>query len=130
MPFLFEVQLISFLGQRDRFPVPGIWRSRHARPCGVGPTIAAAALTAAGCVTTSTPEPRTLAGAEAAAKKYFTFYAALRFAATYPMLSPADRLRIRELVWAEVNQTCDTNGRVSYNVHKVVKRSSPGGIGG
>jgi hypothetical protein len=88
-------------------------------------TIAAAAFTLAACASTSTPaatstpEPRTAAGARAAARKYFTLYATRQFAAEYPMLSPADRVKITEPVWVQVNQTCDTNRHVSYQVNKV-----------
>jgi len=102
----------------------------------------AAAIAAAGCSTTpssgsglavtspgasttplpaaaSTAEPLTTAGAKAAADKYFELYSARRFAAVYPMLSPADRAKISEAVWVGVHQVCTANGDISSKVTKV-----------
>jgi hypothetical protein len=68
-----------------------------------------AGLTLAAC-SLGIHQPKTAAGARAAARSFFSLYATSQWAATYQLLSPAAQHAISEATWAKAQQGCPNQG--------------------
>ena len=55
-------------------------------------------------------QPKTAAGARAAARTFFNLYATSQWAATYQLLSPAAQHAVSEGTWAKAQQGCPNQG--------------------
>lgn len=61
-------------------------------------------------------EPVTASAADSAARAYFALYGAGEYAAVYPMIAPADRIKIRESVWIGLHNACKKTTGLTYAV--------------
>jgi hypothetical protein len=68
-----------------------------------GAVAATAGLALAACPV-GTHQPKTAAGARAAARSFFNLYATSRWAASYQLLSPAAQHAVSEATWAKGNR--------------------------
>jgi hypothetical protein len=68
-----------------------------------------AGLTLAAC-SLGAQQPRTAAGARAAARTFFNVYATSQWAAAYQLLSPAAQHAVSEATWAKAQQGCPNQG--------------------
>ena len=85
-----------------------------------GPAGSAPASSAATAPTPSPAQPRTAAGARAAARSFFALYSASQWAAAYQYLSPAAQRAVREATWAKVHQRCPSKAAgLAYSIKGV-----------
>lgn len=68
-----------------------------------------AGLTLAAC-SPGAQQPKTAAGAAAAATSFFNLYSTSHWAAAYQLLSPAAQHAVSEATWAKVQQGCPNQG--------------------